>query len=949
MTTRTRLSLTIDGAAVEIDPGASVLDAVLAAGLELPHLCKDDDGPALGACRTCLVEIDGVRGLPASCSLPATGGMVVRTQSDDAQRARRGVLELTLAMRDAAAAPQPGSDLARAAVTHAADPRRWTARLNDHHDDSNPFYLFDAAECILCGRCTSACQDLQHIGAIGIAGTAGGSRIAPFADEPLGESICTSCGQCVAACPTGAIRSKQPPAPVRTVSTVCPYCGVGCGIKLSADAAGRITHVDDDPDNRSSIGLLCVKGRFGVSFVDHPDRLTTPLIRRRGRLQEATWDEALDLVADKFVQHRGYFGAFASAKATNEDNYLIQKFTRALMGTNNIDHCTRLCHSPSVEAMLNQLGSGATSNSYTDFEAAGCVFVVGSDTSSNHPVIASRIRRAVDDDGVRMIVLNPKRIELCDHTDLWLRPYPGTDVAVLNGMAKLILDEALHDDAFVRERTEDFDAWREGLAPYSPEHVQELSGVPADLLRRAARLYARPAQHGGPPGRDGSCLLWGMGVTQHTNGTANATALLNLALLTGQVGRVGNGVSPLRGQNNVQGAGDAGCVPDSLPGYQRYTPDNLARFQRVWGGELPAAEGLRATDMVESIAQGDVRCMYIVGENPALTDPNLAHATEMLQSLDFLVVQDIFMHETADIADVVLPAASFAEKEGTFTNSERRVQRVRKLVDAPGHARPDWQIVQDLAQRVSAALGGDKEDAALTWAESRGFDHPPVAPGRGFDHPSAASVFDEMASLMPIMAGLSHARLDAEGGIQWPCPDPRHPGTERMYQTDFPRGKGKFVPVVQTAPSEEQPDDRYPLILNTGRVLYHWHGGTLTLRVAGLTESFPELRVAINPADAAPLEIVDGEAVQLRTRRGRLEGVAFLTEDVALGSLFVPFVRLKDSAANWLTNNVYDATARIPEFKVCAVALERAGDPQEWRHSDGSGRKRRRGKRRQYW
>ena len=670
MTTQAAIALTIDGRPIAVGAGATVLDAVLAAGVELPHLCKDDDGPALGACRTCLVEIDGVRGLPASCSLPASDGMVVRTASDDARRARRGVLELTLGMRDASADPLPGSDLGRVAVAHAADPRRWSPRLNTTRDDSNPFYIFDAAECILCGRCTSACQDLQHIGAIGIAGSGAAVRIAAFNDEPLAESICTSCGQCVAACPTGAIRSKQAPAPARTVSTVCPYCGVGCGIKLSADDQGRITHVDDDPANRSSTGLLCVKGRFGVSFVDHPDRLTTPLVRRAGQLQHASWDEALDLVADKFAEHRGRFGAFASAKATNEDNYLIQKFARVLLGTNNIDHCTRLCHSPSVEAMLAQLGSGATSNSYTDYEDAGCVFVVGADPSSNHPVIASRIRRAVDQHGVRLIVLNPKRVELCDHTDLWLRPYPGTDVAVLNGMARLILDEGLQDDAFIRDRTEDFDAWRAALQPYTPEHVEDLSGVPADLLRRAARLYARPAQNGGPPGRDGSCLVWGMGVTQHTNGTANATALLNLALLTGQVGRAGNGVSPLRGQNNVQGAGDAGCVPDALPGYQRYTPANLARFEEVWGGALASAEGLRATDMVEAIAQGDIRCMYIVGENPALTDPNLAHATDLLRKLDFLVVQDIFMHETGENRRRH-PARGLVRREGGHLHEQR--------------------------------------------------------------------------------------------------------------------------------------------------------------------------------------------------------------------------------------------------------------------------------------
>ncbi|MXY80079.1 MAG: formate dehydrogenase subunit alpha [Chloroflexi bacterium] len=934
MTTQAGLWLTVDGQPVAVGDGATVLDAVLAAGVELPHLCKDEDGPALGACRTCLVEVEGVRGLPASCSLPASQGMVVRTATDVAMRARRGVLELTLGMRDAAADPLPGSDLSRAAVTHAADARRWPPRVNATRDDSNPFYLFDAAECILCGRCTSACQDRQSIGAIGIAGSGGAARIAAFDDEPLGESICTSCGQCVAACPTGAIRPKREPAPARTVSTVCPYCGVGCGIKLSADEGGRITHVDDDPDNRSSTGLLCVKGRFGVSFVDHPDRLTTPLVRRGGRLQPAGWDEALDLVADKFVQHRGRFGAFASAKATNEDNYLIQKFTRTLMATNNIDHCTRLCHSPSVEAMLAQLGSGATSNSYTDYEDAGCVFVVGADPSSNHPVIASRIRRAVEEQGVRLIVLDPRRVEFCDHTDLWLRPYPGTDVAVLNGMARVILDEGLQNDAFIRDRTEGFDAWRAELQAYTPEHVADLSGVSADLLRRAARLYARPFEHGGPPGRDGSCLLWGMGVTQHINGTANATALLNLALLAGQVGRAGTGVSPLRGQNNVQGAGDAGCVPNTLPGYQDYTPANLARFEGAWGSELTSVEGMRATDMVEAIAQGDIRCMYIVGENPALTDPNLAHATELLRSLDFLVVQDLFMHETAEIADVVLPAASFAEKEGTFTNSERRVQRVRKLVDPPGAARADWEIVQDLAARLAARL----------WDGSR------VQGLGGFDHPSAASIFDEFASLTPTLGGLSHARLDAEGGIQWPCPSPGHPGTARLYADDFPRGRGRFVPVRQTAPADEQPDDRYPLTLNTGRVLYHWHGGTLTRRVEGLEASFPELRVAVNPADAAAREIADGEAVQVRSRRGRLEGVAFLTEDVAPGALFVPFVRLKQSAANWLTNSVYEEASRIPEFKVCTVALEPAIDPREWGDADGrSGAPRRRGKRRQHW
>ena len=776
-TSETLINVEIDGQTWQSPAGATILDAVLAAGIDLPHLCKDIDGPALGACRTCLVELDGQRGLPAACHTPVADGQAIRTNSEAAVAARKGVLELTLAMTDNATHSNGGSttELRRHAASHQADVDRWIPRTNPHQDESNHFYRFDATDCILCGRCVSACSDRQHIGAIGIAGAGKAARIVSFGDEPLGESTCTSCGSCVAACPTEALIPKRAASGTKTVSTVCPYCGVGCGIKITAED-GILTHVDDDPDNLSSKGLLCVKGRFGTAFVNHSDRLTTPLIRGPEGLQPASWDEALDLVAEKFAEHRGAFGSFSSAKATNEDNYILQKFVRAIMATNNIDHCTRLCHSPSVEAMLAQLGSGATSNSYSDYEAADCLFVVGADPSSNHPVAASRMRAAVDR-GAVLIVLNPKRIELCDHTDLWLRHYPGTDVAVLNGMANVILDDGLADQPFIAQRTEGYAEWRAQLDEYTPQAVEKMSGVPAELLVRAARAYAQP--NPSPDGPGGSCLIWGMGVTQHTNGTANATALLNLALLTGQVGRVGNGVSPLRGQNNVQGAGDAGCIPDALPGYQRYTPEVLGKFNHTWQSDLPAVEGLRATDMVESILSGDggVRCMYIVGENPLLTEPNLAHAREAFTKLDFLVVQDIFLHETAELADVVLPAASFAEKEGTFTNSERRVQRVRQVIPPVGQSRADWEIVQEIARRTAHRLG---------------------ISAHGFEHGSAASVFDELASLTTIMAGLSHRRLDDEGGIQWPCPTPDHPGTARLYDESFPRGLGNSFPFASS-------------------------------------------------------------------------------------------------------------------------------------------------------
>ena len=687
------------------------------------------------------------------------------------------------------------------------------------------------------------------------------------------------------------------------IASICPYCGVGCGIRLNVED-GRIGWVDDDPANLSSLGMLCLKGRFGTSFVHHPDRLTTPLIRRHDVLEEATWDEALDLVAERFLADRGHFGSFASAKATNEDAFVQQKLVRLLMGTNNIDHCTRLCHSPSVEAMLTQLGSGATSNAYADYEDASCLLIAGCDPSSNHPVIASRMRRAIDDRGTALIVVNPKRIEMCDRATHFLQPRPGTDVAVFNGMARAILDAGLDDEAFVAARCEGHDAWRDAILERTVEEYAAIAALEPEELRAAARLFASPPPRRGlpPGGRPGSCLVWGMGLTQHTQGTANCHAVLNLALITGQLGRPGSGVSPLRGQNNVQGCGDAGCIPDSLPGYQHYDDAAIAPFEEAWEAALPREQGMRATDMVERIPAGDIRAMYIVGENPLLNEPNLHHAEEALRQLDFLVVQDLFLHETAEIADVVLPACSFAEREGTFTNSERRVQRVRQAIAPVGQSRADWDIVSDLGRRISRRMGVDEGQ---------------------FTYAGPAAIFDEMARLVPFLRGLSHDRLDREGGLQWPCPTPDHPGTRYLYADSFPRGRGCFVPVAQHEIAEEVPDGEYPLILNTGRILEHWHGGTLTRRVAGLLERVDVIPVVVHPADAATLGLVDGDAVVVRSRRGRLSGEAAVSDAVQRGNLFVPFVKLQDSAANFLTNNVYDPTARIPEYKLCAVSLEK--------------------------
>src|SRR5258707_2134882 len=478
----------------------------------------------------------------------------------------------------------------------------------------------------------------------------------------MSSAGCTSCGQWVARCPTGALRPKETPAPIaRSVETTCPYCGVGCGVELKVTADGRLALMTDDvPRNGSSLGMLCVKGRFATGFVHARDRITRPMIKRDGRWHEATWDEALDAAADGLAPHRGRFGALASAKATNEDGYLVQKFCRVVMATNDVDHCTRLCHSPSVEAMLASMGSGATSNSYQDYEEAGCLMVVGADASANHPVIAVRFRRAVSR-GARLIVVNPKRVELCDQADLWIRQNPGTDVALFNAMARVILDEGLDDREFVRARTENFEDWVRALEPYTLDYAETVPGVAREDIAQAARWYARPPFAG-------SCLIWGMGITQHINGTANAHAVLNLSLVAGQMGFAGSGISPLRGQNNVQGAGDAGCVPTNLPGYAGYGAADLDRFERGWGARPPAEPGLVVTEMIEGCLDGRGRAMYVVGENPLLSEPDLHHAEKAIEQLDFLVVQDLFMHETAERAHVFLPAAAFAEKDGTFPN-----------------------------------------------------------------------------------------------------------------------------------------------------------------------------------------------------------------------------------------------------------------------------------------
>ncbi len=891
------LTVSVDGRAVDMAPGASALDAINQAGVYVPQLCKDPDQRARGACRTCLVQIEGLRGFPASCTTPCTDGMQISVNSPGAQRIRKGVLELTMGMHpDACQTNRPNThnDVVDAARAHGIAEPQFGPLPDPSVDTSNPFFVLDMQQCILCARCVSACDDVQHIGAIALLGRGAAMKVGTFEDQPLRESICTSCGSCFAACPTGAIYPKKVrPEPVTQTSTTCPYCGVGCGIKLDVTNDGVITRSDDEPGNNSSQGMLCVKGRFGFEYVNHSDRLKTPLIKRNGVFEQASWDEALDLVADKFVEYRGSFGALASAKGTNEDGYLIQKFVRSVMDSNNIDHCTRLCHSPSVHAMLQSLGSGATSNSYVDYENAGCLMVVGADSSSNHPVITVRFRHAVKR-GAVLIVVNPKWTELNYYASIWLRPRPGTDVALFNGLAYVLLDEDLADMEFIHAHTEGFSEWAEAVREYPPPRVAENTGVPEQDIVAAARAFARPPF-------SGSCMIWGMGVSQHSNGTANAHGVINLALAAGMAGKPGNGISPLRGQNNVQGCGDAGCIPDNLPGYQPLNDANRAKFRAAWGQMNDRPAGLTVTAMIEAGGRGDLTAMYVVGENPFLDEANLGHARHALEHLEFLVVQDIFMQETAMAADVVLPATSFAEKDGTFTNSERRVQRVRAALRPIGDSRPDWAITADVARRVCMRLGLSAEQ---------------------FDYASPRDVFDEMAGLTPIVAGINYDRLDREGGIQWPCPTPTHPGTPNLYTETFPRANGlaRLTPVRQGPAAVELPDDDYPIVLNTGRVLYHWHGGTITSRVDGLLELVPEVEATIHPDDADTYGVRHASLVRVASRRGEVVARARVTREVARGELFMPFVSLQGTAVNFLTNDVYDPNG-MPEYKVCAVRI----------------------------
>jgi formate dehydrogenase major subunit len=795
-------------------------------------------------------------------------------------------------------------------------------------DLSSPVIAVDHSACILCDRCIRGCDWIQVNEVIGRTGKGFEARIAFDTDRPMGDSTCVACGECMARCPTGALTDKALVMPIQIeklqpVRSVCPYCGVGCGITMHVqdDRVVRVTGRTDGPANR---GRLCVKGRYGFDYSSHPQRLTVPLVRReefypKGPLsadvaeqgdyrrkrrgdppvdygyilrafREASWDEALNLCARRFMEIKhehgpGALAGFGSAKCTNEDNYLFQKLIRASFGTNNVDHCTRLCHASSVAALMECIGSGSVSNPVVDVALAEVCIIVGSNTTENHPVAATFIKQAARR-GTTLVVMDPRRPEIARNAHHYVRFKPSTDVALFNGMMHIILREGLQDDAFIRERTENFEALQEVVRHYPPEVAEKITGVPAATIEEIARLYGRTRQ---------GIIFWGMGISQHTTGTDNARALIALAMLTGNVGRPGTGLHPLRGQNNVQGASDVGLIPMVYTGYQSVEDEAVReKFERAWGVPLDPHKGLTVVEIMKAALEGRIRGMLMMGENPFLSDPNINKVRKSLAALEFLAVQDIFLTETAEFADVVLPASTHAEKEGTYTNTDRWVQLAAQATPPPAQAREDWRVLMDLSTRMGYPMA----------------------------YASPEEIWTEIAALTPPFAGITYERL-REAPLVWPCEDPEGAGEVVLFTRTFPRGPGKFSP-AEFAPPQELPDNDYPYVLNTGRVLQHWHTGTMTRRAKALDEISPEPFVEIHPDDAAGLGIEQGDPVRVSSRRGSVVAPARITPRSSKGAVFMPF-HFREAAANLLTNDALDPTAKIPEFKYCAVRIEKAG------------------------
>ncbi len=903
------IEFSIDGKTFAAQEGETILSAAQRRGCAIPRLCYKEGMRPDGNCRACMVEIEGERVLQAACARKVEPGMKVTLNSERVQHSQKMVLELLQ------------SDMPESEYTLHNEldywsgklklgPPRFAPRHSPTADLSHPGIAVNLDACIQCTRCVRACREEQNNDVIGYAHRGAHSLIVFDLDDAMGDSSCVGCGECVQACPTGALMPAAQAGlkkPDRRVESVCPYCGVGCLLTYNVTDE-KITHVEgrDGPSNHSR---LCVKGRYGFDYIYSKDRLTTPLLRVAGAaktadveslsdddvramFREATWEEALAAAANGLKALRETAGAsalagFGSAKGSNEEAYLFQKLVRTGFGSNNVDHCTRLCHASSVAALLEGIGSGAVSNPVADVNQAEVIVVIGANPTVNHPVAATFMKNAARR-GKTLIVMDPRRTELARHADHFLQFKPDTDVALLNAIMHSIITQGLTDEAFIAGRTEGFAELREHLTDFSPEQVEKICGIDAAVIHEVARTYAASK---------GSMIFWGMGISQHIHGTDNARCLIAMAMMTGQIGRPGTGLHPLRGQNNVQGASDVGLIPMVFPDYQRVDDDNArARFEKLWNFTLDPKPGLTVVEIMHAITDGQIKGMYVMGENPAMSDPNLSHARAALAKLEHLVVQDIFLTETALFADVVLPASAFPEKTGTFTNTDRRVQLGRQAIAPPGQAKQDLWIISEIAKRIG-----------LDW-----------------HYENVSAVFDEMRQGMDSIAGITWERLEKEHSVTYPCAEESDPGQPVIFTEQFPtaNGRGRFVPAKLTN-AAELPDSEYPYIFITGRQLEHWHTGAMTRRASVLDAIEPIPVASIHPDDLAKIKAQPGDAVRLSSRRGVIECCARADDGLNPGQVFMPFC-YHEAAANLLTNEALDPYGKIPEFKFCALKIEAA-------------------------